>query len=191
MAVTAASSLAVVPSGRRVGALPRLSSCSAAVRPLLAQDLGPLMSSVGVLVDRLYPSGALKLQERLADALNGYSAAFVVPDRNNRPIALASESFKGCRNAKLSTFWVHPSARGRGVGKALLVNRQISWIAAGYERVHVTVREERSDELEKLFLPRGFQRTLVVVGRYGEGQDEVVLTWQPGAVDDLCSPEIK
>jgi len=143
------------------------------------------MSSVGVLVDHLYPSGALKLQERLCDALSGYASAHVVVDTDNRPVALAAEAGKGRMNAKLSTFWVHPSVRGRGFGSALLDHRRQSWVKSGYDRVHVTVRKERAGELERLFLPRGFQRTLVVVDRYGEGNDEVVLTWRPDE-DHAC-----
>lgn len=154
----------------------------------MPQDLGPLMSSVGVLVDGLYPSGALKLQDRLTDALNGYASAHVVADAGNLPIALASETLKGRGSGKLSTFWVHPSARGRGVGRRLLRHRVSSWVAAEYERVHVTVRAERASELERLFLPHGFQRRLVVVDRYGEGQDEVVLMWRPEASWALAQP---
>lgn len=180
-----AGSVAVMSCGTCATARPTL-SLPGLIRPVLAQDLGPLMASVGVVVDGLYPAGALKLQQRLGDALNGYATAYVVTDLENRPIALAAETPKGLRSAKLSTFWVHPSSRGRGVGKTLLTHRQSSWVRAGYERVHVTVREERAQELERLFLPQGFERSLVVLDRYGEGSDEVVLTWRPDGLDQAA-----
>lgn len=141
------------------------------------------METVGVLVDQLYPRGALKLQDRLLDAVSGYSDAFVVPGRDNRPLALASEVTKGPRAAKLCTFWVDASVRGQGVGRALLTQRQSDWLGSDLERVHVTVREERAQELEGLFVPRGFSRSLVVLNRYGEGNDEVVLTWRPPSAE--------
>lgn len=141
-------------------------------------DLAPLMRTVGVLVEDLYPQGAAKLQERLEDALNGYAVAHVVRTRrSSRAIALASEVQKGSSGTKLSTFWVHPVMRGRGVGRALLGHRIDDWRRAATPLVTVTVREERSPELERLFLPHGFNRAALVTDLYGETKSEVILQW--------------
>lgn len=149
-----------------------------AVERMKATDLGPLMGTVGVLVDELYPRGAAKLQERLEDALNGYALAHVVrARRSGKPIALASEVQKGASGTKLSTFWVHPVMRGRGAGKALLSSRIEGWQRAAAPLVTVTVREERSPELERLFVPCGFNRVDLVRDLYGEEKSEVILQW--------------
>jgi len=150
------------------------------VRPILAQDLSPLLASVGPLVDDLYPRGAEKLLQRLESALNGYANATVAASLlTGRPLGLASEASKGRAAAKLSTFWVHPVMRRRGIGHRLLDARICNWQRNELERVVVTVRAERAGELEALFLPRGFVRIANDRARYGVGRDEVVLEWKP------------
>lgn len=152
-----------------------------ALRAILPEDLGPLMLSVGPLVDDLYPGGAGRLLSRLEDALAGYaSATLAVSTFTGRPVGLASEVSKGRAVTKLSTFWVHPLMRRRGVGSALLRARIFDWERQDLSSVHVTVRADRAPELESLFLPNGFERVALEVGRYGDGRDEVVLQWRPG-----------
>lgn len=177
------SSAASDPAGLRASwPAPRFGRPNTACRwvpsPMVPADLSPLMSTVGVLVDELYPRGAEKLLARLEDALNGYAVANVVRShRSGAPVALASEVKKGRSGIKLSTFWVHPIMRGRGIGKVLLDSRIHHWQQCGAPAATVTVREERSPELERLFVPRGFGRAALVPDRYGEGKSEVILRW--------------
>ena len=148
------------------------------VRPLLAGDIRLLMAAVGPLVDSLYDRGAQKLLSRLEDARDGYAVAHVLTEGpNGIPLALAAETTKGPRSRKISTFWVAEHYRGRGYGSFLLETRINDWTRSGVEQAHVTVRETRAEQLERLFLPRGFERRLVAVDRYGSGRDEVVLAW--------------
>lgn len=148
------------------------------VRPLLDSDIGWLMTSVGPLVDSLYDRGAEKLLSRLEDARDGYAGAHVLTEgADGTPVALAAEATKGRRSRKLSTFWVAEHCRRRGYGSLLLETRINDWMHSGVEQAHVTVRKTRAEQLERLFLPRGFERTLVAVDRYGSGRDEVVLAW--------------
>lgn len=149
------------------------------VRPILARDLAPLMSTVGLVVDLLYPQGASKLLHRLESALNGYATAHVVAAPNTRPVALAAETAKESRNVKLSTFWVHPSMRQKGIGGLLLDNRIKEWTLSERDGAVVTVRECRASDLERLFIPRGFSRIATEIDKYGEGQNEVILKWRP------------
>jgi ribosomal protein S18 acetylase RimI-like enzyme len=156
------------------------SKTSARVRPIASEDVGPLMRSLGPLVDSLYPNGARLLLRRLEDALEGYAVAHVVvPARTGLPIALAAEAFKGHGARKLSTFWVSPSWRRRGVGSLLISNRVRSWVMRDIACVHVTVRESRSSELLSLLAPWGFRKEALEFHRYGTTQNELVLHWRP------------
>ena len=150
------------------------------VRPIAPPDLQPLMQSVGPLVDNLYPAGAAHLQDRLEDALAGDAYAHVVaPKGAGSPIALAAEASKGYRARKLGTFWVSPLWRRRRIGSLLISHRAQSWLSENIDAVHVTVREERSCELLALLSPWGFRSALLVLDRYGEGKNELVLQWRP------------
>lgn len=162
------------------GATGRLPTLQVAVRPVRSSDLAHLMAHVGPLVDELYPQGAAKLLARLEDSINGYATAHVaVSRRSTTPLALASEVAKGKRATKLSTFWVDPKARRRGIGAQLLDNRIATWLRSGQERVVVTVCESRAAELQSLFVPRGFERLALDLHRYGPDRGEVVLQWRP------------
>jgi len=146
------------------------------------------MRAVGPLVDSIYDGGAEKLLRRLEQARDGYAIAHVVvPDARGIPVALAAEAMKGPAVRKLSTFWVAPSSRRRGYGALLLDHRISDWANSGIEAAHVTVRQSRADQLEGLFLPRGFERELVELNRYGDGRDEVVLSWRADS-NELHSP---
>lgn len=155
------------------------------LRPVVPKDLGPLMGTLGPLVDDLYPRGAEQLLKRLEDSIAGYATATIaVSSYSGRQIGLASEVLKGPCASKLSTFWVHPLMRRRGVGSRLLQSRILTWQELGLTSVHVTVRAHRAQELESLFIPSGFERVSLQVARYGEGRDEVVLQWRPGRLSE-------
>jgi predicted GNAT family acetyltransferase len=95
------------------------------------------------------------------------------------PVALASEAHKGSKSIKLCTFWVHPSARKRGVGTTLLEQRVTNWLKSDIAAAHVTVRRNRAGDLMPLFSRLGFRELCTDVDRYGSGNDEVVLHWRP------------
>lgn len=148
-------------------------------------DLAPLMRTVGVVVEELYPQGAKKLVSRLDETLWGYADAHVMRTPKGTPIALAAEVSKGLRRVKLSTFWIHPLYRGRGLGRALLRHRMEDWQRGGVTSIFVTVREQHASELERLFIPQGFVRVATVPHLYGEGKSEVILD-----LDVLDSPNV-
>lgn len=153
------------------------------VRRMLAEDIQPLISGVGPLVDTLYERGAEKLLRRLEAARDGYASAHVVSRSPwGPPLGLAAEVGKGAGAQKLSTFWIAPNARSGGLGSLLLDHRIDSWIRSDMSRAYVTVRASRAAELERLFVPRGFRRVALDRGRYGELGDEVVLEWVPGSI---------
>jgi ribosomal protein S18 acetylase RimI-like enzyme len=151
------------------------------VRPLVRADLPILVSTLGPTIEALYPNGLDSMYERLNRSLDGRGFSMVASSSSSPhvPIALSSEIDKGCRRVKLSTFWVSPNYRKRGVGRRLLEHRIISWLQADLESVHVTVRREREEELRGLMDKYGFRRVAIDLSRYGEAQDEVVLQWKP------------
>jgi GNAT superfamily N-acetyltransferase len=157
---------------------PQASRGSTRVRPIIPSDLRPLMESIGPLVDALYPAGAARLFCRLEDALAGHATAYVVATRADTPIALAAEAPKGGQARKLSTFWVSPVWRRRGIGSKLIAHRVHSWLSQEVISVHVTVRQKRSLELIALLGPWGFGSAFIDLDRYGEGENELILIWR-------------
>ncbi|MCW2530364.1 MAG: N-acetyltransferase [Pseudonocardiales bacterium] len=151
------------------------------VRPLRAPDVRVLADTVGSVVDQLYPNGRAKLLGRLEAAACTRSGAYVAASVRTPhvPIALASEAPKGSKQIKLCTFWVHPSARARGVGTMLLEHRVQKWMRSNIEVTHVTVRRDRAAQLMPLFSRLGFRELCVDIDRYGSGNDETVLQWRP------------
>ncbi|MDR1077587.1 MAG: GNAT family N-acetyltransferase, partial [Propionibacteriaceae bacterium] len=125
--------------------------------------------------------GQKKLLTRLEDSAFHHRNAFVAARRRqpSQPVALASETPKSRKTLKLCTFWVSPSARRVGVGRLLLEHRVSDWLAREISSVHVTVRVSEAKPLTILFGQYGFRETLVDVGRYGPGGDDLVLVWKP------------
>jgi GNAT superfamily N-acetyltransferase len=158
----------------------------ALVRPIVSQDVRPLMRSIGPLVDILYPAGAARLFRRLEEAIAGHASAYVVASPTDMPIALAAEVLKSDRSRKLSTFWVSPLWRRHGIGSMLVANRVQCWLSQEVASVHVTVREKRSHELLSLLGPWGFDPVYIALDRYGEGENELILRWRPEFMYRAC-----
>jgi ribosomal protein S18 acetylase RimI-like enzyme len=83
---------------------------------------------------------------------------FVV-ELDGRPAGLASggdSSYTGA--AALTSLWVDPAARGKGVGD-LLVTTVVDWAQrAGYDKIFLWVAEG-NDRAERLYERNGFART--------------------------------
>lgn len=148
-------------------------------RPLRVKDIRTILTQVGPLVTRLYPRGADLLLNRLEDAVEGYATATVMTNERDLPVAFAAETAKGKSIRKISTFWVSPFVRGRGVGASLLDTIVQSWRMRELDRTYVTVRLQRSEELDRLFSQAGFKQHAYAPDRYGSGQHELVLDWNP------------
>lgn len=151
------------------------------VRPLCRGDLYALSGDLGKTVDVLYPNGRAVMLDRLENSLHAGTGAIVAASMASPwvPIALASETTKGHRRAKLCTFWVSSTWRRRGVGRLLLEHRVADWVRTDMESLHVTVRCGHEVGLQRLMEPYGFRQVAVDLSRYGDGEDEVVLQWKP------------
>ena len=130
------------------------------------------------MLNRLYPRGRDKFAERLTDVRLGRASAYVAGAVGD-PLGVAVDTPKGRRRAKLSTLWVHPSARLRGLGGALVGQVVDNWMDRGVQQGYVTVAAHRAGPLRFALGQFGFQRELVVKNRYGPDRDEVVLLWTP------------
>jgi ribosomal protein S18 acetylase RimI-like enzyme len=62
------------------------------------------------------------------------------------------------RAGSLTSFWVHPRARGKGVGDILILASVESARAAGYDELFLWVTENNT-HAERLYERHGFQRT--------------------------------
>lgn len=151
------------------------------LEPLAREHLPAVLRSVGPVVDGLYPQGRRLFEARLGDVVEGRARCTVAVKRGS-VVAVAVESPKGARRLKLSTLWVHPLYRRRGVGTALLGGVVADWLERDLERVHLTVCLNEYDGILGLLHNFGFHHLTVERNRYGDGRDEAVLIWTP----DFC-----
>lgn len=125
-----------------------------------------------------YPGGGPWLERRLNDVRDQRALCTVVTRRGSL-VATAIETPKSTRRSKLSTIWVHPAARRRGIGGRLLTHLTTSWQQRGIEEIYVTVADEVVPALLPLLCDRGFVADAIERDRYRDGHDEYVLGWRP------------
>jgi ribosomal protein S18 acetylase RimI-like enzyme len=147
------------------------------LRPLSYATASQVLSAVGPIVDALYPQGGERFAGRLQDVLQGY-ARCTVAQIGQRVVGVAVETPKGARRVKLSTLWVHPIWRRRGVGSALLRGVTRDWLLEDIERVHLTVAVSEYTSIFGLLNRFSFQHLEVERNRYGIGRDEAILACQ-------------
>jgi ribosomal protein S18 acetylase RimI-like enzyme len=132
----------------------------------------------------LYPGGGEWLQRRLTD---------VVEKRANCTLAFWSRSIagitietpKGTKRTKLSTIFVNPIFRKRGVGSRLLRNCLESWRLSDVDEAIVTVRLHNLVTIAPLLMRNKFEPIAIEQNRYGDGNDETVFRWLPH--EGVCS----
>jgi ribosomal protein S18 acetylase RimI-like enzyme len=82
-----------------------------------------------------------------------------VAESDGQAVGMASVGEAGPGSAgSVTSFWVHPRARGKGVGDALLLAAIESARAAGYDELFLWV-VEANDHAQRLYERHGFQRT--------------------------------
>jgi ribosomal protein S18 acetylase RimI-like enzyme len=83
---------------------------------------------------------------------------FVV-EADGQAVGMASVGEAGSRRAgSVTSFWVHPSARGKGVGDALLLATVETAREAGYDELLLWV-VENNEHAQRLYERHGFKRT--------------------------------
>jgi len=82
-----------------------------------------------------------------------------VAESDGQAIGMASVGDTGSgRAGSVTSFWVHPRARGKGVGDALLLATVETARAAGYDELLLWVVEDNA-HAQKLYDRHGFTRT--------------------------------
>lgn len=152
------------------------------IRPFRPRDRAVVLRDLGPVLTATYPRGSIWLNARLADIADGHARGAVSIDRTGLQ-GITIETPKGANQSKLSTIWVAPRARGRGLGGGLADRCVQSWIDRDIEQAWVTVASELAPALEGLLLGRGFRVTAFQADRYGPGRDEVVLTWSKATAE--------
>jgi ribosomal protein S18 acetylase RimI-like enzyme len=147
---------------------------SSLVRWFKPPDRSQVVRLLSVL-PTLYPGGSDWLQQRLDDSLLGRAACIVVKDAKDQSLsAVAIMTPKASGSVKLSTFYVAPERRHRGIGRLLLSVLLSSWRPQPQDEIYVTVAHHVEPAFRRLIEPAGFNKIAFEEDRYGKGRHEAV-----------------
>ena len=163
------STLRIV-KGVSVSTLPTI-----ALRPFRPSDRADVTSLLTDL-PALYPKGAKWLQRRLDDVVEN-RARCTLAVCGSAILGATIETPKGTKQTKLSTIFVRPALRRRGVGSLLMEDCRRRWDLSDLDDVIVTVACTRLPEVTPLFVRTGFEMVAIEQARYGDERDEAVLRW--------------
>lgn len=149
-------------------------STSMNARAMVASDVVAIQRLLSILPD-LYPSGDRWLDHRLQDVQRG-SAGCRVVTVDGQVAGVAIVTPKVSATTKLSTFYVAPWARMRGVGATLIDDVLCTLDQAENSETYVTVAHHVAKPLVKLLQPRGFTPVALEANRYGQGRHELILS---------------
>lgn len=136
------------------------------------------MARLAPILANAYPGGAAWLENRLLDVGSGDARArVVIADGALGGIAIETPKVDG--QMKLSTVWLAPELRNKGMGSELLGACIADWRAEGISRAWITSCATTLPAIEALVAQHGFTFTAREVDRYGAGRDEWVFHWLP------------
>jgi GNAT superfamily N-acetyltransferase len=150
-------------------------SSKALIRRLDASDV-PAVLTLLHEIPSLYPNGAEWLPARLDCALRG-DARCSLASLGNDIVGVTIESPKAHNRVKLSTIFVAPPARRKGIGSTLLASCISRWVRNGIQSAHVTVAAARSATLDPILRANGFRFETLKRNLYGAGRDELIYAW--------------
>ena len=122
----------------------------------------------------LYAGAHEWLDRRLNDVVCR-TASCTLARVGNQLAGIAIVTPKAGARVKLSTLFVAPEFRRRGLGDRLVRRCWNRWVLDGVCAAHVTVRIGREDALHSLLAPFGFSFVTRAANRYGVDQHEFVL----------------
>ena len=124
----------------------------------------------------LYPGASDWLDRRLEDTLSRKAICRLAFDKQ-QPVGISIETPKAKRRTKLSTLYVAPRYRGLGVATGLMAAMQWRWHLDDIERADLTVDTCRAHQFLPLLERFGFKPMTIERDRYGEGRDELIVSW--------------
>jgi GNAT superfamily N-acetyltransferase len=145
------------------------------LRPYECEDKDAVVELLKALPD-LYPGGDEWLDARLEAVVAGV-ARCTVAFIGSRAVGTTIESPKSARRLKLSTIWVDPALRGRGVGTTLLSAAASRWHDEGRDEVYVTSDLDVAPAVLGLVAHFGFEPTAIEWSRYGPRRHEAIFGW--------------
>src|SRR5262249_58254986 len=102
---------------------------------ILSQDASTLISALNAELSALYPEPGATHFRLDPDEVGPGRGAFLVAYADGAPIGCAAVRLLDDRDAELKRMYVAPSARGRGVGRALLAALESEARALGARRL--------------------------------------------------------
>lgn len=148
--------------------------------PLTAGQLAATKCLLASPIGRLYPGGQAWLAARLCDVAQGRAAAYVCADQAadsaTELCGAVILSPKGYGRMKLSTIYVRPDDRRRGIGTELMRAALLYTDRAGAHEMWITVAHHLAHEISPLLHHNGFSQTALVLDRYGPGRHEAIFT---------------
>lgn len=159
---------------------------TSAIRSAIAGDWACIEALLAANRD-VYPGfeAWLKVTRSAIDAGRGFCLVSI-GDRLIDGVAIVKPKADG--RQKLSTLYVLPSHRGRGVGRALLEAVTQHWESCGTSRAFVTARRGGEPRLRRLLANHGFVHIATALDRYGPDQHEDVYEWRKPAHMALGDP---
>ena len=103
-------------------------------------------------------------------------------------VGVAIETPMPSNRIKLSTLWVAPSLRGRGLGHELLHACTARWKADDVPLAWITANSAAVQAVGALVTRHGFNLAACECDRYGPGRHEWVFQWTPVRVASAVGP---
>ena len=137
-------------------------------------------SIIALLVDlpNVYPGADLWIDRTLDEVFAG-KASCTLACVDGAIVGIVIDKPKPDGRRKLSTLYVDPGARGRGIARAIMDEAQRRWWTEGVVEVYVTCRIPRNDALTECLVMRGFVAGAILPNRYGQGHNEQIFVWRP------------
>jgi len=164
----------------------RLSTCSSTrrypltpiftIRSYAREDRASLIALLWEL-PLWYPRGLHWLQARLTDVEHGAASATIAV-AHGATVGVIIDTPKAQDRGKLSTLYVAPGSRRRGLAGQLLQIRECSWIEQGLRTVSCTLPWPQGAATYRFLAGYGFTSVALARQRYGPRRDELVVTWQ-------------
>ena len=125
----------------------------------------------------LYPSGVSWLRKTLREISIG-DANCVVITHNEELIAIAVGKPKSSMRYKVSTLYVKPEYRSRGLGDLLMRHMHSCASNSGARTIYITAAHTVAPLVERVAISNAMTCVVTQLNRYGQGRHETVFEGQ-------------